>query len=229
MTAQVRRAGEVAVGVAAAGTLLVAAGTALRDVADAPAGLTDTVTARLADSGAENAVTAVLLNFRVYDTWLEMLVLLAAAVAILALGGDATLDEPVDPAGPVVRGLAEALLPLIVVISAFILAIGTSHPGGAFQAGAVLAAGLVLLRLGGHQPVRSAPRRLLWIALLAAAIVLLVVAAVPLLRGDALLHLPPERAHATILAVEVAVTLSVAATLALMFAAAPPSRRRPRR
>lgn len=48
--------------------------------------LAQEVTANLAESGVSNPVTAVLLNFRAYDTLLELAVLLAAALGILALG-----------------------------------------------------------------------------------------------------------------------------------------------
>lgn len=50
------------------------------------AGLRDEVLRHLAASGVEHPVTAVLMNFRGYDTWLEVVVLLLAALAALALG-----------------------------------------------------------------------------------------------------------------------------------------------
>ena len=51
-----------------------------------PVRLADDVLANLQVSGVSNPVTAVLLNFRAYDTLLELAVLLAAVLGILALG-----------------------------------------------------------------------------------------------------------------------------------------------
>src|SRR5690606_29750981 len=50
-------------------------------------GLTATAEALLPESGVEHPVTAVLLNFRAYDTWLEMGVILLGLLAIYAVGG----------------------------------------------------------------------------------------------------------------------------------------------
>ena len=52
-----------------------------------PVRLADQITAQLPNSGVGNPVTAVLLNFRAYDTLLELGVLLAAVLGILAPGG----------------------------------------------------------------------------------------------------------------------------------------------
>ena len=49
-------------------------------------GLTQTVNAQLGLSGVSNPVTAVLLNFRGYDTLLEMVVLLLALLGVWAIG-----------------------------------------------------------------------------------------------------------------------------------------------
>ena len=51
-----------------------------------PERLAGQVLARIGESGVSNPVTAVLLNFRGYDTLLELAVLLAALLGILALG-----------------------------------------------------------------------------------------------------------------------------------------------
>ena len=100
------------------------------------------VAANLADSGVTNPVTAVLLNFRAYDTLLELAVLLAALLGIFALG-------PARPGfkegGPVLDGLIRWLVPLLVVTGGYLLWVGAHAPGGAFQAGALLAAAAVLM------------------------------------------------------------------------------------
>ena len=76
-----------------------------------PTRLAAMVSARLDDSGVSNPVTAVLLNFRAYDTLLELAVLFAALLGVLVLG-----PERASPrvAGPVVTHLVAWLTPLKV-------------------------------------------------------------------------------------------------------------------
>ena len=52
--------------------------------------LAQSVSTNLANSGVSNPVTAVLLNFRAYDTLLELAVLLTAVLGIFALGEERT-------------------------------------------------------------------------------------------------------------------------------------------
>ncbi|MEN3157423.1 hydrogenase subunit MbhD domain-containing protein [Alkalimonas sp. NCh-2] len=104
---------------------------------------------QLGSSGTEHLVTAVLLNFRAWDTLLELLVLL------LALLGSRLVAAP-EPAAlqhwPLARQWSIRLLPLLVLVAFFVLWRGATAPGGAFQAGALLAAALVVLRLNGQLP-----------------------------------------------------------------------------
>ena len=60
-------------------------------------GLSAQVAANLETSGVSNPVTAVLLNFRGYDTLLEMVVLLLALLGVWSLGG---AGHPVASVGP---------------------------------------------------------------------------------------------------------------------------------
>jgi len=77
-------------------------------------GLVHLVSANLDSAGAENPVTAVLLNFRAYDTLLESMVLLAALIAIWSLppdafwGGRPGLRQHVRPDGVLVAVLLES-------------------------------------------------------------------------------------------------------------------------
>jgi multisubunit Na+/H+ antiporter MnhB subunit len=104
----------------------------------------------LAQSGAQQPVTAVLLGFRAYDTLLEVAVLLLAALAAGASAAGASASAA--PAGPLLRALVNALVPVMLLVAAYFLWAGAAQPGGAFQAGAVLAAAGVLLRLAGVLP-----------------------------------------------------------------------------
>ena len=73
-------------------------------------GLAGAVEQELARSGAENPVTAVLLNFRGYDTLLEIAVLTAALVSVWALGPAPRIKETTP--SPVLLGMNSVLIPL---------------------------------------------------------------------------------------------------------------------
>jgi multisubunit Na+/H+ antiporter MnhB subunit len=190
-----------------------------------PGGLTAEAAARLEASGVAHPVTAVLLNYRGYDTWLEVGVLLLAVLAVLILRREhdlsgvpvATSDDPL--LGWVVRWL----LPVMLLTGGYLLWLGTSGPGGAFQAGAVLAAAAVLLLLAGHRSITALPGGWLRLALTLGFAAFLLLALALLLGGRRLLEYPSGAAGALILLVETAVTLSIAATLAALFGGARPS------
>jgi multisubunit Na+/H+ antiporter MnhB subunit len=173
------------------------------------------VAAHLADSGVTHPVTAVLLNYRGYDTLLEIAVLLLALLAILAVVGDAPAG-PFRAAHPVLQMLARPVAPVMVVVAVYLLWAGAFRPGGAFQAGAVLAAAAVLLHLVGLLPGWSRPRLGLRIGLAAGFALFLAVAAALLTQGS-LLQFPPAAAGALILLIEAGLTLSLALILAGLF------------
>jgi multisubunit Na+/H+ antiporter MnhB subunit len=188
---------------------------ALIDLPPAAHHLPALVAANLAHSGVEHPVTAVLLNFRGWDTLLEVAVLLLALLTLLTLsGGEA--PALVDATDPLLQGLARQALPLIVLTAGYLLWAGAHRPGGAFQAGAVLAAGAVLLQLAGLLPAWVGPRRLLRLGLVLGFLVFLGVAAA-LLGEGAMLRYPPALAGGLILLVEAGLTLSLGLILAGLF------------
>lgn len=176
--------------------------------------LADLAMINLEHSGVSNPVTAVLLNYRAYDTLLELGVVLAAVLGVLALG---PARRRVRPAGPVLRGLIRLLLPLLIITAGYLLWIGATAPGGAFQAGATLAAAAVLLRLGGDAgaglPGVFGQRWLLTLGIAAFVLVGLGVSA----DGGTFLAYPRDWAGALILVIEAAATLSIACALALAY------------
>jgi multisubunit Na+/H+ antiporter MnhB subunit len=190
-------------------------------LADAdPQRLAAAVFAELDHSGVSNPVTAVLLNFRAYDTLLELAVLLAAVLGILALGPTRTGYRS---AGPVLAGLTRWLLPLLVMMSGYLLWVGAQAPGGAFQAGALLAAGGVLLRLSGHSAA-GLPAGLLLRTLSVAGVALFLLIGLALMLTQGLfLDYPPDWAGGLILAIEGAATLAIAVTLVLAFLGGEPA------
>lgn len=173
------------------------------------------VAAHLAESGVTHPVTAVLLNYRGYDTLLEIAVLLLALLAILAVVGEAP-PSPTRAAHPVLQALARLAVPLMVVVAVYLLWAGAFRPGGAFQAGAVLAAAAVLLHLVGLLPGWSRPRFGLRIGLSAGFALFLAVAAGLLTQGS-LLQYPPAAAGVLILLIESGLTVSLALILAGLF------------
>jgi multisubunit Na+/H+ antiporter MnhB subunit len=195
---------------------LVATGVGLALLAEPAApGLAAAVEASLAVSGADNPVTAVLLNFRGYDTLLEIAVLLAAVGGVWALGPAPRIKETTP--SPVLLGMNSVLIPLAAVICAYLLWVGKAYPGGAFQAGAVLAAASVLYVLSGRQPqlrLPDTPTR--WGATLGLAVFLGVGVAV-MGGGRHFLEYPAGFAGGLILLIETAATLSIAVVLTGMF------------
>jgi multisubunit Na+/H+ antiporter MnhB subunit len=170
---------------------------------------------RLPESGIENPVTAVLLDFRGYDTLLEIAVLTSTLVGVQSLG--VAPRAPRSASSPVLVGLGRAILPVVVLVAGHLVWVGTSGAGGAFQAGAVLAAGGVLHALAGHGwPLvlaRGAGRVL---ALVGLAVFLGVGVGV-MAAGRAFLDYPPTGGYALMLAIELAATLSIATILFGLF------------
>ena len=180
------------------------------------------VSERIGESGVSNPVTAVLLNFRAWDTLLEIAVLFVALVLV----------RIVSPEHPQPAALGEMTLPfarIVVPMSAFLaghlLWQGSSAPGGAFQAGAMLTGGLLVLILGRFaDPIQSLLPWVTMLALRGLAVFALAALFAEILTGTLLLY-PDGKAKLWILVIEAALTVSIAATLCLLFYGMP---RRPR-
>lgn len=187
-----------------------------------PIELRDQVARELGASGASNPVTAVLLNFRAYDTLLEVAVLLVAVLGVLALRlAEAETGAGLPtPAGAVLGGLVHLVVPLMVLVAGYLLWAGVHQPGGAFQAGAVLAAAGVLLRLSGRLPPLLPPGFWVRSGLAAGFTVFLVVAAAGLSTG-ALLEYPGATAGGLIALIESFLTVSIGLILVSLFVGAP--------
>lgn len=210
------RRAAVAGGVAGALALTVSLGYALLTLPPAPAlDLPAAVAANMDASGVAHPVTAVLLNFRGYDTLLEVAVLLLALLGMLALAGRGGMEHAA-PADPVLQTLARLAAPLMILVAGYLLWAGAFRPGGAFQAGAVLAAAAVLLRLSGLLPAWASPRGMLRAGLAGGLLIFLALAAALLPEGG-LLRYPPRHAGALILLVEAGLTISLGLILAGLY------------
>jgi len=179
------------------------------------------VAANLELSGVTNPVTAVLLNFRAYDTLLELAVLLAAMLGILSL---APGRGAYRTAGPILTGLAGWLVPLLILTAGYQLWVGAHAPGGAFQAGALLAGAGVVLFLAGRQHAGLPAGALLRSLTVCGIGMFLAVGLWTLWTGQAFLAYPRDWAGSLILLIELFATLAIAATLVLSYLGGEPGR-----
>lgn len=179
-------------------------------------GLGPAVSALLPRSGIESEVAAVLLAFRGYDTLLEMAVLLTAVLAVWCLGV-IRFRRPPWPVDPVLASLARVLVPLLLLIAAWLLEAGLHGPGGGFQAGAILGAAGVLWTLADRRALRLGERRSARLGLVLGLGTFAVGAFLPTLSGHPLLTWPAEAAPVWAWAIELAIALSVGLTLTALF------------
>lgn len=175
-------------------------------------------------SGVSHNITAVLLNFRSYDTLLEIAVLLAAATVALALRDEPTAREATGVMYIALDAFVWRLAPLLVLVAAYLLWAGSTRPGGAFQAGSVLAGAAVLLRLSGLKVTAVDHRLASRGAMTFGLVMFLCVAIGTLLAGQALLEYPAKWAGALILLIEAALTISIGVVLYSLFDNAPQAR-----
>lgn len=186
--------------------------------AEAP-GLFGQVSDRMPESGVKSMVTGVLLNFRAYDTLLEITVLLVAVLGLAAirLGSREPLPEAFT-AGPVLMEFLRFLVPVMVLLAGYLLWVGSKYPGGAFQAGAVLGAATILLQIAGRIQAGAFPLWLEKTALISGVFVFAGIGLGCMLFNGQFLEYPQEHAKGLILLIEAAATVSIGATLMALFA-----------
>lgn len=185
-------------------------------------GLDKIVASQMDVSGVAHPVTAVLLNFRGYDTLLEMAVLLLALMGVWSLTPHTRPTASTTPAGPVLTALFRVLIPVMLLVAGYLLWVGGHAPGGAFQAGSVLAAAGVLLLLCDKRLEGRLAGWPLRVGLVLGTAMFVAVAAAVMLSGAHLLQYPNEWAGILILLIEAAATLSIGATLLALFSGARP-------
>lgn len=168
-----------------------------------------------------NPVTGVLLVFRALDTLLEKVVLMLALVGVWALSRDPGWrghppPASVGPAPAASAFLARVVAPIGLLVGLYVLWVGADAPGGAFQSGAVLAAMGLLLLMGGQIRTPRAGSRQTRLLLLAGPFSFLAVGFSGWATAGVFLGYPPGWEKPVIIAVEVAITLSIAVTLCLI-------------
>lgn len=184
-------------------------------------GLGRQVSAELTSSGVSHPLTAVLLNFRGYDTLLEIVVLLVAVMSVWSFevrsAPPLRLRMPIHRS-PVLRVGMGLLLPVIVVVSGYMVWAGAYRPGGAFQSGALLGAAGVTLISSGMLVAPFSRGPVVRVFLAAGFMLFFGVAAATVLFKGRLLWYPVEWAGMLILGIESLLALSIGAALTVLFA-----------
>lgn len=115
------------------------------------------------ETSVPNMVTAVLADYRGYDTMFETVVIFVAGIAILALlrkqpdsiltppSGD--VDAPPEPTPSkqtpdlIINTTCRFLIPVIQLFAFYVVAHGHHSPGGGFQGGVIFGASFILLAI----------------------------------------------------------------------------------
>jgi len=138
------------------------------------------------DTGAGNLVAAVYLNYRLFDSLLEILVFSVAVVGVRHY-----LQRHERPSLPrlaeseVVRTSARILFPLALLLGVYLTVFGHVGPGGGFAGGVIAASGLLLCSIAyGTRGIESnIPRSMLLLGESGVLLLLLLIATFPLLLG----------------------------------------------
>lgn len=201
------------------------------DTARSPLTQAPAVAAQLDTVGLGNPVTVVLLAFRAIDTLLEKIVLIAALIGVWSLapdnfwGGQPASLKLAKTSGALTF-LAELLPPVGFVIGVYLIWNGADEPGGTFQGGTVLAAMWLLVMMAGLGQPPETGRNALRLLIIVGPCIFLVSGLLGFWLADGFLSYPPNLAKPMIIAVEVALALSIAVIVAMMLAG--PSARPPR-
>ncbi len=103
-----------------------------------------------ADTQALNSVTSVYLNYRIFDTIFEALMLLVSVMGVVAFSrhehiADRSNMEKIEETAK--KGYISLLIPGIIMLGCYIIFNGHNSPGGGFQGGAALSATLICVYL----------------------------------------------------------------------------------
>ncbi len=182
-----------------------------------------------------NIVTAILGTFRAYDTLGEVMVVLTAGIGVLFLLSARRelgyTDEVAKRDGTglrhylIPRVVGRLLLPFILIFGLYVQFHGEYGPGGAFQAGAILAAAFILYALleGEERAMQAIPlKALLWMSAGGALLYGAVGVAAMLLGGNFLEYAvffgnPVVSQPVGIIAIEAGVGLTVTGVLLSIF------------
>ena len=187
-------------------------------------GLGEAIRSLQGESPITSQVTAVLLNFRGYDTMLEVIVLLLAVIGVWSITPALPPGKNL-PLSPVQTAVVRLLIPLMLLIGFYFACQGTTSAGGAFQGGAVLGGAGVLLLITEfpffslNRPQSSLVLRL---GLILGPALFLLISVYCLLAGGNLLEYPPDLLKTILLLIEIVCAVSIGLTLTCLFAGGRP-------
>ena len=95
------------------------------------------------EDGAANVVTAIVVDYRMLDTFGEVLVLFATAAGVALLMTERKRDYQRE-ASIVIRTAVPIVMLFTIVVGAYIILHGHLTPGGGFPGGAIIASGFIL-------------------------------------------------------------------------------------
>jgi multisubunit Na+/H+ antiporter MnhB subunit len=179
-------------------------------------GLADLVSGRLEESGTKHPVTAVLLNFRGYDTWVELGILLLALLGVLCIRKCSDLRSIAPPAASsiILENLVLGMMPLLLLVAGYLLWRGGFAPGGAFQAGVVLGAAVILLWMAGYRSLTLLPVGIWRVLITIGFLAFLLLGTFSLLHTGIFLAYDRQYAGLQIFLLESAAALSIGTILA---------------
>jgi multisubunit Na+/H+ antiporter MnhB subunit len=180
----------------------------------------------LAATGLGNPVTAVLIAYRSFDTMLEKVVLVLAVVGVWSLapdrfwgGAPASLGRA-RPDNALVF-LDQALVPLGILVGIHIFWVGADEPGGAFQAGAILAAMWMIVMIARLAEPPRVAAHWLRLTLIAGPAIFLIVGLSGMGMAGSFFAYPAGFAKPIILFIEAFMLLSIAVSLPMLVAGPP--------
>ncbi|MFC3183039.1 monovalent cation/H+ antiporter subunit A [Cypionkella sinensis] len=135
----------------------------------------------LPGAGGHNAVNTIIVDFRGYDTYGEIIVLGIAALLIFALTEsllgskwavqpDHAAGDSGDPHPILLQNATRLILPMALLVGVYLFLRGHNEPGGGFVAGLVFAIGLVLQYIASGQDWAAARRRIPYHAMIGAGV-----------------------------------------------------------
>ena len=103
------------------------------------------------ETGTQNVITGIILNYRGYDTMGEVTVIFTGLAAVLGILGRERRRKnyaypdrsPVQPS-VVVRTAVRFLVPFVLIFSIYTILHGDISPGGGFQGGAIIGASMIV-------------------------------------------------------------------------------------
>lgn len=113
------------------------------------------VTQTFPETGVPNMVTAVLADYRGYDTMFETVVIFTAGIAIISILRRYSSQDGAPPPQElgkkrddlIINTTCRLMIPIIQLFALYVIAHGHYSPGGGFQGGVIFGASFILLAL----------------------------------------------------------------------------------